>query len=93
MGSRKHHSQTLVGFALETDNELHNAKEKLKRKNLDLIVMNSLKDEGAGFRHMTNKVSLIDAKGEATHYDQKPKSQVASDILELYLYDHAHFRR
>ncbi len=89
MGSRKHHSQTLVGFALETDNELHNAKEKLKRKNLDLIVMNSLKDEGAGFRHMTNKVSLIDAKGEATHYDQKPKSQVASDILD-YIYTIMH---
>lgn len=89
MGSRKKDNQILVGFALETDNELNNAKEKLKRKNLDLVVMNSLKDEGAGFRHHTNKVSLIDAKGKVTHYDQKPKSQVASDILD-YIYTILH---
>ncbi|MCC7297280.1 MAG: bifunctional phosphopantothenoylcysteine decarboxylase/phosphopantothenate--cysteine ligase CoaBC, partial [Bacteroidia bacterium] len=62
LGSLKIKEQVLVGFALETENELENAKEKLKRKNLDLIVLNSMRDAGAGFGHDTNKITLIDEK-------------------------------
>ena len=73
--------QYLVGFALETNNELENAKEKLKRKNLNLIVLNSLKDKGAGFKTDTNKVTFIDDKGDITKFQLKTKSEVASDLL------------
>ncbi|MGB1309409.1 MAG: bifunctional phosphopantothenoylcysteine decarboxylase/phosphopantothenate--cysteine ligase CoaBC [Oceanihabitans sp.] len=73
--------QYLVGFALETNNELENAKGKLKRKNLNLIVLNSLNDKGAGFKKDTNKVTLIDAKENVTAYKLKSKEAVAKDIL------------
>ena len=73
--------QYLVGFALETDNELENAKGKLKRKNLDLIVLNSLKDKGAGFKGDTNKVTFIDSAGHITEHSLKSKTNVASDLL------------
>jgi len=73
--------QCLVGFALETNNELENAKAKLKKKNLNLIVLNSLNDKGAGFKSDTNKVTLIDDKNNVKEYSLKPKSEVASDIL------------
>ena len=73
--------QFLVGFALETNNELENAKSKLKRKNLDLIVLNSLQDKGAGFKKETNKVTLIDYKENVLEFDVKPKSEVAQDIF------------
>lgn len=73
--------QVLVGFALETNNELLNAEEKLKRKNLDFIVLNSLNDKGAGFRHDTNKISIIDDKGKAD-YPLKSKAEVAVDIVD-----------
>ena len=73
--------QFLVGFALETNNELENAKGKLKRKNLNLIVLNSLNDKGAGFKAETNKVTLIDDKEQITQYQLKSKSEVAKDIL------------
>ncbi|MDX1277747.1 bifunctional phosphopantothenoylcysteine decarboxylase/phosphopantothenate--cysteine ligase CoaBC [Oceanihabitans sediminis] len=73
--------QFLVGFALETNNELENAKGKLKRKNLNLIVLNSLNDKGAGFKNETNKVTLIDAEENITEYELKSKAEVAIDIL------------
>lgn len=71
----------LVGFALETNDEQANAKDKLERKNLDFIVMNSLNDEGAGFRHDTNKITIID-KEHKYDYPLKPKSEVAHDIID-----------
>ncbi|MCL4116211.1 UNVERIFIED_CONTAM: hypothetical protein GTU68_054098 [Idotea baltica] len=73
--------QFLVGFALETNNEIENAKAKLKKKNLNLIVLNSLNDKGAGFKNETNKVTLIDAEDKITEYELKSKADVAIDIL------------
>ena len=81
LGTVKKKKQVLVGFALETNDELKNAQEKLKRKNLDFIVMNSLHDKGAGFRVDTNKVTIID-KHSLTAYDTKSKREVAEDIIE-----------
>lgn len=80
MGMEKK-NQFLVGFALETENEEENAKNKLKSKNLDLIVLNSLNDKGAGFKGQTNKVSLINHKLEIKAFDLKTKSEVARDIF------------
>ncbi|MBU2526116.1 MAG: bifunctional phosphopantothenoylcysteine decarboxylase/phosphopantothenate--cysteine ligase CoaBC [Bacteroidetes bacterium] len=73
--------QFLVGFALETNDEIENAKGKLTRKNLDLIVLNSLNDAGAGFGTPTNKITLIDKSLEITSFDLKSKTAVAYDIL------------
>lgn len=73
--------QFLVGFALETNNELENAKEKLIRKNLNLIVLNSLNDPGAGFKSETNKVTFIDDEDSVTVFLLKSKAAVASDLL------------
>jgi len=73
--------QFLVGFALETNNELENAKDKLKRKNLDLIVLNSLQDKGAGFKTNTNKITLIDKNENITTFELKSKVEVAQDIF------------
>ncbi|QDO95599.1 bifunctional phosphopantothenoylcysteine decarboxylase/phosphopantothenate--cysteine ligase CoaBC [Formosa sediminum] len=73
--------QFLVGFALETNNELEHAKGKLKRKNLDLIVLNSLNDAGAGFKSNTNKITLIDAQECITEFNLKSKAEVAQDIF------------
>lgn len=75
-------NQFLVGFALETTNEIENAKSKLKKKNLDLIVLNSLNDKGAGFKGDTNKVTLIDKDNKEYPFDVKPKAEVAKDILQ-----------
>lgn len=80
MGAEKK-NQLLVGFALETENEEENAKNKLKNKNLDLIVLNSLNDKGAGFKGQTNKVTLINHKLEIKAFDLKTKSEVAQDIF------------
>ena len=80
LGEKKS-NQILVGFALETDNELSNAKEKINKKNLDAIILNSLADKGAGFQHATNKITFIPANGEHTAYPLKDKSEVAVDIL------------
>ena len=77
--------QLLVGFALETNNELENAIKKLKNKNLDLIVLNSLSDKGAGFGGNTNKVTLITSEENITNYDLKSKAEVAKDILSEIL--------
>lgn len=81
LGKCKKDGQLLVGFALETDNEIANAADKLKRKNLDMIVLNSLRDAGAGFRTDTNKVSLIYRDGKRTDYPLKSKREVAADII------------
>jgi phosphopantothenoylcysteine decarboxylase/phosphopantothenate--cysteine ligase len=77
--------QLLVGFALETNNEIENAIKKLKNKNLDLIVLNSLSDKGAGFGGNTNKVTLINKEEQITNYDLKSKAKVAEDILSEIL--------
>tara|TARA_B100000795_G_scaffold168785_1_gene127186 strand:- start:23470 stop:24684 length:1215 start_codon:yes stop_codon:yes gene_type:complete len=74
--------QFLVGFALETQNELENSKKKLDKKNLDLIVLNSLRDKGAGFKGDTNKVTFIDKDNKVTPFDVKSKHEVARDILK-----------
>lgn len=84
LGKIKKH-QLLVGFALETNNEIENAIKKLKNKNLDLIVLNSLNDKGAGFGVNTNKVTIINNKEDITNYDLKPKAEVAKDILSEIL--------
>ena len=81
LGALKGKNQLLVGFALETNNEQQNAEGKLERKNFDFIVLNSLNDAGAGFRHDTNKISIIDRKGR-TDYPLKPKTEVAQDIID-----------
>ena len=80
LGAMKKKGQLLVGFALETENELANAKQKLKGKNLDMIVLNSLRDEGAGFGHDTNRVTIIVKGNKVTNFELKPKREVARDI-------------
>ena len=77
--------QILVGFALETNNELENAIGKLKKKNLDLIVLNSLQDKGAGFGGSTNKVSIIDENEDVSEFDLKSKTEVAQDLMNEIL--------
>ena len=84
MGEKKQ-GQFLVGFALETQNEEENALKKLKKKNLDAIVLNSLRDKGAGFKTKTNKVTFIDKDGTITPYDLKSKKEVAVDIFDQIL--------
>ena len=79
---RTKQGQLLVGFALETENEQVHAQEKLERKNLDLIVLNSLREEGAGFGHDTNKIVIFDRNGSHKAYALKSKKEVAADILE-----------
>ena len=74
--------QILIGFALETDNEIKNAVEKLKNKNLDAIVLNSINDKGAGFNHNTNKITFIQKNGISKSFNLKSKSDVASDIFD-----------
>lgn len=85
LGEVKREGQVMVGFALETNDELDNARKKLKEKNLDFIVMNSLQDKGAGFRVDTNKVTIIDRQG-LTAYDTKSKREVAEDIVEFLIH-------
>ncbi len=81
LGRVKRPEQKLVGFALETNDEQHNAELKLAKKNFDFIVLNSLNDEGAGFRHDTNKISIIDRAGK-TDYPLKTKTEAAADIVD-----------
>lgn len=81
LGMRKYDGQLLVGFALETDNEQDNALLKLKKKNLDLIILNSLKDKGACFGGDTNKVTMFDRDGGKYSYELKSKQKVAADIV------------
>ncbi|MFT3825265.1 MAG: bifunctional phosphopantothenoylcysteine decarboxylase/phosphopantothenate--cysteine ligase CoaBC [Chitinophagaceae bacterium] len=82
LGQQKHNGQLLVGFALETNNEKEYALQKLKSKNADLIVLNSLNDEGAGFGYDTNKITIFDRDGGELRYERKPKAEVARDIVD-----------
>lgn len=82
LGQKKHQGQTLVGFALETDNGFENAKRKIQSKNLDMIVLNMLSDPGAGFGTDTNRVTIITCQGGTTSLPLMQKSEVAVSILE-----------
>ncbi|HET9277016.1 MAG TPA: bifunctional phosphopantothenoylcysteine decarboxylase/phosphopantothenate--cysteine ligase CoaBC, partial [Flavitalea sp.] len=82
LGEKKYNGQILVGFALETMNEKEYALTKLKTKNADMIVLNSLNDEGAGFGYDTNKITIFEKSGKEILYDRKPKQQVAKDIVD-----------
>jgi phosphopantothenoylcysteine decarboxylase/phosphopantothenate--cysteine ligase len=82
LGERKSQGQFIVGFALETENEIDNAKSKLHKKNFDLIVLNSLNDKGAGFQHDTNKISIIDRQNNIKEFQLKDKTSVAKDIID-----------
>ena len=82
LGANKKTNQILVGFALETTNELEHAKDKLKRKNLDLIVLNSLRNSGAGFAGDTNQITIIDKHNNVEDFPLKSKAEVATDIIE-----------
>lgn len=83
LGKQKRAGQFLAGFALETDNEKSNALSKLKNKNLDMIVLNSLNDQGAGFGHDTNKVTIITSDGAEAEVPLKSKKDVATVILDV----------
>jgi len=82
LGEIKQKNQLLVGFALETENELNNAIGKLHRKNFDLIILNSLRDEGAGFDHDTNRITIIDNNNNIDKFELKSKDEVALDIFK-----------
>lgn len=82
LGKIKKQEQLLVGFALETNDEVQNSAKKLQSKNLDFIVLNSLRDKGAGFNHDTNKISIIFKDGKEEHFDLKSKADVAKDIVD-----------
>ena len=82
LGKRKTTDQILVGFALETDNEEENAGKKIQNKNLDFIVLNSLKDKDAGFGSSTNKITIIDKNRQKKYYALKTKKEVAADIMD-----------
>jgi phosphopantothenoylcysteine decarboxylase / phosphopantothenate---cysteine ligase len=85
LGARKTQEQILIGFALETDNEIENARNKLARKNLDYIVLNSLRDEGAGFGTETNKITIIGKNNKISTFELKSKSEAAQDIINTCL--------
>ena len=89
MGSRKRENQYLLGFALETQDEHENAIKKLRSKNLDAIVLNSLNDPGAGFSSDHNKITLIHKNEKSISFELKPKTEVAKDILSQILTHHA----
>lgn len=85
LGERKKNGQILVGFALETENEQENAIDKLKKKNADMIVLNSLKDEGAGFGKDTNKVTIFEKGGGQFNFPLQSKEAVAKDIVDTII--------
>jgi phosphopantothenoylcysteine decarboxylase/phosphopantothenate--cysteine ligase len=82
LGKAKTEKQLLAGFALETDNELENAAGKLKQKNLDIIILNSLNEEGAGFGYDTNRITIIDRYNNIDKFELKSKEEAARDILD-----------
>ena len=82
MGKRKKSGQIFVGFALESDHGLENARLKLVKKNLDLILLNHTGEAGAGFGTDTNRVTMIDRRGDVEQYELKPKRQVAVDLVD-----------
>jgi phosphopantothenoylcysteine decarboxylase/phosphopantothenate--cysteine ligase len=90
LGSNKTDKQIVVGFALETNNEEAYAIKKLKDKNADMIVLNSLNHEGAGFGGDYNKISIFDQKGNCTHFESAPKTELAKSIINSIInYTHA----
>jgi phosphopantothenoylcysteine decarboxylase/phosphopantothenate--cysteine ligase len=89
LGKMKKANQFTVGFALETENETANAEKKIVSKNFDLIVLNSLNDNGAGFSHDTNKITLINRNKEAKKFSLKSKKEVARDIVNAVIENYA----
>jgi phosphopantothenoylcysteine decarboxylase / phosphopantothenate---cysteine ligase len=85
LGTLKTNKQILVGFALETENEKENALKKLESKNADYIILNSMKDDGAGFGHSTNKITIFGKDGTTQSFDMKAKEKVAADIIDTIL--------
>lgn len=85
LGKKKRPGQLMVGFALETNDEQENARDKLVKKKFDLIVLNSLNDQGAGFEHDTNKVTFIDRNNKVTDFELKSKQAVARDIADAVI--------
>lgn len=85
LGEAKRAEQVLIGFALETNNEKSYAKDKLQKKNADMIVLNSLNDSGAGFGHDTNKITIFDKGGKEFNFDAKSKAAVAKDIVDTMI--------
>jgi|ERR1043165_2016615 phosphopantothenoylcysteine decarboxylase/phosphopantothenate--cysteine ligase len=85
LGKQKRDNQVVVGFALETNNEEANAREKLAKKNFDFIVLNSMQDKGAGFKTDTNKITIIDRAGNVVKFELKSKTEVAKDIADYVL--------
>jgi phosphopantothenoylcysteine decarboxylase/phosphopantothenate--cysteine ligase len=81
LGKLKQSGQIIAGFALETHDELKNAEDKLARKNFDLIILNSLRDAGAGFDVDTNKITVLHRDGRRVDFELKPKKEVAQDIV------------
>jgi len=88
LGEKKKAEQVLVGFALETNDEEKNALTKLKEKNADLIVLNSMNHKGAGFKHDTNRITIFGNKGEELRFDTKSKDEVAKDIVDTIIKTH-----
>ena len=85
LGEKKTANQVLVGFALETNDEKDHAKEKLRKKNADMMVLNSLNDAGAGFGHDTNKITIFDKSGQEFNFETKSKTNVAKDIIDTII--------
>jgi phosphopantothenoylcysteine decarboxylase / phosphopantothenate---cysteine ligase len=85
LGSRKTPDQCMIGFALETNDEIEHAKGKLHKKNFDFIVLNSLNDSGAGFAHDTNKITILDNQGQQSTFALKTKKKVAHDIINYFI--------
>lgn len=86
LGKKKKNGQVLIGFALETENELEHARKKLKNKNADFIVLNSLRSPGAGFKTDTNKITIIDRLGHVDEFPLKTKTEVAKDIINKLVF-------
>jgi phosphopantothenoylcysteine decarboxylase/phosphopantothenate--cysteine ligase len=82
LGRMKRHGQIVAGFALETHNEIENASKKLEKKHLDLIIMNSMQDKGAGFGYKTNRITIIDRNNNIDKFELKTKEEAAKDILD-----------
>jgi phosphopantothenoylcysteine decarboxylase/phosphopantothenate--cysteine ligase len=85
LGDRKKTGQVLIGFALETTNEKFHALEKMKKKNADMIILNSLNDRGAGFQHDTNKITIFEKTGKELTFETKSKKEVAKDIIDTLI--------
>ena len=89
LGSKKTSNQTLIGFALETENEVVNARKKLREKNADIIVMNSLRDKGSGFGFDTNKIVIFEKNGNEASFPLQSKKETAKDIVDfIHRYRH-----